>query len=45
MPILNPDKCYIQQPQRLAITVPTTLPDDWLTDFYALLSVQMNLVI
>ena len=43
MPILNPDKCYTQQPQRLAITVPTTLPDDWRTDFYARLSTQLKL--
>ncbi|WP_133130779.1 hypothetical protein [Legionella yabuuchiae] len=43
MPILNPDKCYTQQPQRLAIEVPTTLPDDWRTEFYALLSAQLKL--
>ncbi|KGP63036.1 hypothetical protein EP47_00630 [Legionella norrlandica] len=43
MPILNQDKCYTQQPQRLPITVPTSLPDDWLSDFYELLSVQLKL--
>ena len=43
MPILNPDKCYTQQPKRLAITVPTTLPRHWRTDFYALLSAQLKL--
>src|SRR3990167_10894847 len=43
MPILNSDKCYTQQQQRLAITVPTTLPSHWLTAFYALLSVQLRL--
>ncbi|WP_133129261.1 hypothetical protein [Legionella yabuuchiae] len=43
MPILNSDKCHTQQPKRLAITVPTNLPHDWLTDFYALLSVQLKL--
>ena len=43
MPILNPDKCYTQQPKRLAITVPTNLRHDWRTDFYALLSTQLKL--
>src|SRR3990167_10234422 len=43
MPILNPDKCYTQQQQRLKITVPTTLPRHWRTDFYALLSAQLKL--
>jgi flagellar basal body-associated protein FliL len=43
MPILNPDKCYTQQPRRLAITMPTTLPKHWLTDFYAFLSAQLKL--
>lgn len=43
MPILNLDKCYIQQPKRLEITVPTTFPDNWLTEFYALLSEQLRL--
>ena len=43
MPTLNPDKCYTQQPKRLAITVPTNLPHHWLADFYELLSVQLKL--
>ena len=43
MPILNPDKCYTQQPKRLAITIPTNVPHDWLTQFYEFLSVQLKL--
>ena len=43
MPTLNPNKCYTQQPKRLAITVPTNLPHHWRTDFYALLSMQLRL--
>ncbi len=43
MPILNPDQCYTQQQQRLAITEPTPLRHDWRTDFYALLSAQLKL--
>ncbi|HHT0594102.1 TPA: hypothetical protein ACTXXA_002319 [Legionella anisa] len=43
MPILNPNKWYTQQPKRLTITVPTTLPYHWLADFYTLLSVQLKL--
>ena len=43
MPILNPEKCYTQQPKRLAITVPTNLPHHWLADFYERLSVQLKL--
>ena len=43
MPILNRNKCYTQQPKRLIITVPETLPDDWRTDFYERLSVQLKL--
>ncbi|WP_133131049.1 hypothetical protein [Legionella yabuuchiae] len=43
MPILNSDKCYTQQPKRLAIAVPTTIPDGWRTEFYALLSAQLKL--
>lgn len=43
MPILNPDKCYTEQPKRLPITMPKAMPSDWLSDFYALLSEQLNL--
>ena len=43
MPILNPEKCYTQQPKRLAITVPENLPHHWRTDFYVLLSTQLKL--
>lgn len=43
MPLLNLNKCYTQQKQRLTITVPETLPDDWLTEFYTLLSKQLKL--
>ena len=43
MPILNPDKCYTQQPKRLPITMPEAMPSDWLSDFYALLREQLNL--
>lgn len=43
MPILNPDKCYTQQPRRSAITEPKDLPDNWLADFYEGLSVQLKL--
>ena len=43
MPTLHPDKCYTQQPQRLAITTPQTLPHNWLRDFYELLSAQLKL--
>ncbi|MDP3706206.1 MAG: hypothetical protein Q8R24_09930 [Legionellaceae bacterium] len=42
MPILEPNKCYAYQKQRL-ITTPTTLPPDWLTGFYALLAMQLQL--
>jgi flagellar basal body-associated protein FliL len=41
--MLNPDKCYTQQKQRLTITVPKSLPDKWLPNFYALLAEQLNL--
>lgn len=43
MPTLNPNKCYAQQPQRLVITAPESLPATWLTDFYALLAMQLRL--
>ena len=43
MPILNPDKCYTQQPQCLTITETTNLSNHWRTDFYELLSVQLKL--
>jgi hypothetical protein len=43
MPILNPNKCYAQQPKTLVITAPESLPAKWLTDFYELLAVQLKL--
>ena len=43
MPILNPNKCYAQQPKPLTITAPESLPAKWLTDFYELLAVQLKL--
>lgn len=43
MPILNPNKCYAQQPKTLVITAPENLPAQWLTDFYELLAVQLKL--
>jgi len=43
MPILNPNKCYAQQPKTLVITLPATLPAKWLTDFCELLAVQLKL--
>lgn len=43
MPILNPDKCYTQQKQRLPITMPEVFPTHWLADFYERLAVQLNL--
>ncbi len=43
MPILNPNKCYAQQPKTLVITAPESLPATWLTDFYELLAVQLKL--
>ncbi len=43
MPILNPNKCYAQQPKPLTITEPESLPAKWLTDFYELLAVQLKL--
>jgi hypothetical protein len=43
MTILNHDKCYTQQPQRLTITEPKNLPEDWLGEFYVLLSKQLKL--
>ena len=43
MPILNPNKCYVQQPKPLTITAPESLPAKWLTDFYELLAVQLKL--
>lgn len=43
MPQLNQNKCYAQQKQHLAITVPATLSADWLSKFYTLLSVQLQL--
>jgi hypothetical protein len=43
MPILNPNKCYAQQPKTLVITAPETLPSHWLADFYELLAVQLKL--
>ena len=43
MPILNPNKCYAQQPKALTITAPESLPAKWLTDFYELLAVQLKL--
>lgn len=43
MPLLNQNKCYVQQKQRLPIAVPTTLSHDWLKEFYRLLSVQLKL--
>lgn len=43
MPILNPNKCYAQQPKPLTITAPESLPAKWLTDFYELLAAQLKL--
>ena len=43
MPILNPNKCYAQQPKTLVITAPESLPAKCLTDFYELLAVQLKL--
>lgn len=43
MLILNPNKCYEQQPKTLVITAPESLPDQWLTNFYELLAVQLKL--
>lgn len=43
MPILNPNKCYAQQPKTLVITAPESLPAAWLTDFYEGLAVQLQL--
>src|SRR3990167_9846091 len=43
MPHINPDKCYEKQPQRLVITVPEILTTHWLTDFYKLLAMQLQL--
>ena len=43
MPILNSDRCYTQQPKRLPITIPTAMPSDWLSHFYAQLSETLNL--
>lgn len=43
MPILNPNKCYAQQPKTLVITAPESLPAKWLTDFYEFLAVQLKL--
>ncbi len=43
MPSLNIDKCYTQQPKRLTITVQKNLRHDWLTDFYELLSLKLEL--
>src|SRR3990167_8481479 len=43
MPILNPNKCYAQQPKSLVITATESLPAQWLTDFYERLAVQLKL--
>ena len=43
MPILNPNKCYAQQPKTLVITAPESLSATWLTDFYEGLAVQLKL--
>lgn len=45
MPILNPNKCYAQQPKLLPLTVtaPESLPTKWLTDFHELLAKQLKL--
>ncbi len=44
MPILEPNRCYAYQKQRLIITAtPNSLPPHWLTEFYALLGMQLQL--
>lgn len=43
MSILNPNKCYAQQPKTLVISAPESLPATWLSDFYELLAVQLKL--
>ena len=44
MPILEPNRCYAYQTQRLIITAtPNTLPRHWITEFYALLAMQLQL--
>jgi hypothetical protein len=44
MPILEPNRCYAYQKQRLIITAtPNSLPPHWLTEFYALLAMQLQL--
>jgi hypothetical protein len=43
MPLLNQNKCYAQQKQRITITVPAALSHSWLSKFYTLLSEQLKL--
>ncbi|PJD91452.1 MAG: hypothetical protein CK424_06455 [Legionella sp.] len=44
MPILEPNRCYAYQPQRLIITAtPNSLPRNWLKEFYELLAMQLQL--
>lgn len=43
IPILNKDKCYTQQKQRLTITVSQSPPKNWLSDFYQRLAEQLKL--
>src|SRR3990167_6353631 len=43
MPVLNKDQCYVQQPERLEITVPKDLRPDWLTDFAEHIALRLKL--
>ncbi len=42
MPIINKNRCYAQQEKR-EMPVPPNLANNWLTEFYELLAVQLNL--
>src|SRR3990167_6148640 len=43
MPVLNKDQCYVQQPERLEITVPKDLRADWLADFARHIALRLKL--
>src|SRR3990167_1903485 len=43
MPVLNKDQCYLQQPERLEITVPQDLRADWLADFAEHIALRLKL--
>ena len=43
MQVLNKDQCYLQQPERLEITVPEDLRADWLADFAEHIALRLKL--